>query len=112
MLARLGHEAWIGDAAKIRASEVRRQKRYSSSVEAAHGRTVSAHLDTVRPGPRYLTTAERSTKKAGLDNAFVLIDAAPALGKGPARDNPERPAVIPISGIMFSKMVGEQAMGR
>jgi transposase len=26
MLARLGHEAWIGDAAKIRASEVRRQK--------------------------------------------------------------------------------------
>jgi transposase len=26
MLARLGHEVWIGDAAKIRASEVRRQK--------------------------------------------------------------------------------------
>ena len=26
MMARLGHEVWIGDAAKIRASEVRQQK--------------------------------------------------------------------------------------
>ena len=30
LLAELGHELWIGDSAKIRASEVRKQKRFSA----------------------------------------------------------------------------------
>ena len=51
MATTAGHDVWIGDAAKIRASEVRQQKtrpaRRGADFETAAGRTVSADLDAI-----------------------------------------------------------------
>jgi hypothetical protein len=45
LLAKLGHEVWIGDAAKIRASDARqRQARCTFVVAVAGGRAVSTDL--------------------------------------------------------------------
>jgi len=51
LLAEIGHELWVGDAAQIRASYVRQQKtdkRCGAYSEAAGGRKVSPHLGCPR----------------------------------------------------------------
>ncbi len=51
MARRLGHDVWIGDAAKIRASDSRQQKHDRRDaaliLKSAAGRAVSADLDAL-----------------------------------------------------------------
>ena len=70
MLAELGHELWIGDAAQIRASVVRKQK--TDARDAAHllelllQRTFSAHLAADAGGTRSAAVGVASAE-AGVD---------------------------------------------
>src|SRR5216117_264617 len=47
LLAELGHELWVGDAAQLRAAAEDGQARCGAYSEAAGGRTVSEDLDAV-----------------------------------------------------------------
>ncbi len=69
LLAEIGHELWVGDAAQIRASYVRQQK--TDKRDAAHimkllaeGR-VSAHLDAVERGARSAASCSCTSLQTG-----------------------------------------------
>ena len=74
LLEEFGHQLWLGDAARIRASEVRQQKTDRRDAEllagVAAGRTVSAHLGA--------DLAERDLRQ-------LLVDRHKQLRRGHAR---------------------------
>ena len=86
LVSRLGHELWMGDAAKIRASDARQQehdKRHRSAVAVAGGRTVSADLGTF---PRPAAAADSSLQAGAASCASEERTAAPAPEPGTAEE--------------------------
>ena len=89
LMGELGHELWVGDAARIRASEVRYQKTDSRDAELHSG--FAAH----RPLPAHLGSLPGRARPAAVAGASDEAGAGADAGEEPVARPGDQPGGVP-----------------